>query len=289
VIAPSGMKNNRRSSIPRLSQNCQNVSNSGIDTNNSNNTQLAREVSELKGFNLRISERLASMDNLLRSLVVGQRDEVDEMRRVNRQLTIEVETLTENLRAQQQHISPADAGIGQEGCSVSLSAMGLSPDYPRSFVPLSSSCVDHVEMAPSDVQCAQLKPTNFYGEPSNVLLRQTNLLRSPPQDQSSELMAVEPKKSIFISHLTLHTRNEDVISHILQKVQVKMDRNRLSCLRITPKSIANPYYAAFKIDVPEEFFSLIISPQLWPPNAIIREFTDNKGMKRNFRHRETIQ
>lgn len=273
----------RRSSIPL------NVSTAVNDANNLANNQIMRELMELKRFNNIFLERISAMDNRLRSIVVVHQEEISSLKRINMELTAEINSMK---ICQEMSTSAGEIATHQKMSlvsdfeSVSLSEFGSSLDLPTS--------VDRLEIAPQITRRVIENTSSFNGESSqsvpgrigfnsgsNVEVEESLPLFSP----SSLLSAVDPKKQIFLSHLHPQTSSDEIISHIMQKI--KVDRSFLSCLKITPRTIANPYFSAFKLDVPESVFDIVVSSDFWPSKAVSREFTEKNKRKPNFYNRVT--
>lgn len=284
---------NRRSSIPRRSLTGLNVSIAGNDTNNNNNTQMMREILELRKVNEMIWERLAAIDNKLRAVVVHHQDEINRLNVTNQQLTEQIR-LSLNLNSlQEKSTLPADKNATRQEmaesvdyASVSNSDLGLGPDNR-------SSSASQDERASHDGKCDQTRATDFYGHASSVVIDRNRTQRNQLHQTRSQavfaidpsdvrLASVEPKKCIFVSRLKPNTSISDVIRHVMQRI--KVDKDHVSCLKITPKTILNPYFAAFKLDVPENVFEIVLSPEFWPANVVAREFTAIKrATRQNFR------
>lgn len=246
-----------------------------------------------------ILERLTSMNDALKSLVVSHREEMGELRRTNQHLAAEFQTLRIIIAGKE--MSTNETNAIQQKMALFENPDSIPAADSLSDLSLSASCFPLMqqsenEMASQVTQRGRNLPTNFYGESSKVFRNEFRSVPLVPMSQNSFsfssppilppnlLSAVKPKKSIFITHLQPRTRNEDVISYITEKIDI--DRNLLQCLKITPKTIANPFFAAFKIDVPEEVFNSVILSKFWPQGVVSREFTDNKRSS-NFRLRKT--
>lgn len=96
--------------------------------------------------------------------------------------------------------------------------------------------------------------------PTTSVLNNNNVSPKP-------LIVLPPKKYIFISRFAAETTAEDVDFYIKSKLGVNADIliNKFSYSQ--PRSITS-----FKVAVPPDVYNIIIVPEFWPPNTIVREY-----------------
>jgi hypothetical protein len=83
---------------------------------------------------------------------------------------------------------------------------------------------------------------------------------------------------ISVSNLTPETSADSVVEFVREKL--KIDKKKIVCAKITPRSIANPSFVSFKVGCPEYSFDQLCSQTFWPSNSVVREFSNTKS---NFR------
>lgn len=86
-------------------------------------------------------------------------------------------------------------------------------------------------------------------------------------------------RQIFISRVHQDTTEEEIIEHISSHVSAS--RGQVACRRITPllNRGGHSFSASFKVLVPDDLFSAVISPAIWPANSIVREFVPKTRSK----------
>lgn len=133
------------------------------------------------------------------------------------------------------------------------------------------------ENEPTSVSQSSLSPpTQCYAEDQ---INQESRMESDTISHAL-LSAMKPLKWLYVSNLNPETTCEDIKSYITSKMKIK--RSETYCSSLTPKSIINPFYASFKVGVPDSCWKSIVLKSNWPCNVSIREFT-NSNQERNFR------
>ncbi|KAH8356494.1 hypothetical protein KR200_001844, partial [Drosophila serrata] len=82
------------------------------------------------------------------------------------------------------------------------------------------------------------------------------------------LIAVPPTRHIFVSRLSPDQTSEDVLAFIqgktrAEKIKIKVEKFKFSYARDI---------SSFKINVPNELFNTICSPNFWPEYIVVKEF-----------------
>lgn len=94
-------------------------------------------------------------------------------------------------------------------------------------------------------------------------------------DIPRQLMAVAPKKCIFISRLTSDTSEDDVLTYLKAKIGTVTD------VEIKKFKFANPRTtSSFKIFVPDGLFDTLLNNSIWPKYTIVKKF-EFRGKKGN--------
>ena len=84
-----------------------------------------------------------------------------------------------------------------------------------------------------------------------------------------KLVAVAPRKTIFLSRLASDTSENDVAHYI--KTKINGDINDISITKFNFKN-PNRVTSSFKIFLPIDKFNILINNSFWPDNALVKEF-----------------
>lgn len=95
---------------------------------------------------------------------------------------------------------------------------------------------------------------------------------APGRSDPVALRPAKLPKCIFISRVHPDTTEMDIVSHISSRAGVPS--GMIACRGITPAHgrDGRAFTASFKVFVPEDAFLGVISPDIWPPGCIVREF-----------------
>lgn len=114
----------------------------------------------------------------------------------------------------------------------------------------------------------------------STLLQSQHIIGSG--DSSSNLSAAKAIKWYFITRIN-HSVDDTCVKHHIEN---KLLINEALVTRIIPRKFRNveSTYASFKIGVPEEFSSVIMSTSSWPTGILIKEF-ETRQQQRHQRHK----
>ena len=88
-----------------------------------------------------------------------------------------------------------------------------------------------------------------------------------PSASPKDVVALPPRKTIFISRLAADTTENDIIAFINKKI------NDVSNIVINKFNFSNPRItSSFKIFVPGDLFDGLLNPSFWPQNTLVKEF-----------------
>lgn len=249
-------KNNHRSSLT-LTSLFQPLSASGGE-GSGNNNNLEKEMEEIKRSNSLILDCLSSIGKKLQ-LLGDYREENVCLKTENRRLKVEIDQLRRELRI-----------CESKQMTLASSSTDRNPD-------ISGDDPTPEENEPTSVSQSSLSPpTQCYAEDQ---INQESRMESDTISHAL-LSAMKPLKWLYVSNLNPETTCEDIKSYITSKMKIK--RSETYCSSLTPKSIINPFYASFKVGVPDSCWKSIVLKSNWPCNVSIREFT-NSNQERNFR------
>lgn len=99
----------------------------------------------------------------------------------------------------------------------------------------------------------------------------------------NELLAVEIRKSIFVSQLNPSTSEESIVKYVKRCLNDTDNKLKIQAVALVPKEKNRNElnFISFKINIPESSFEAVLKPELWPQGVVVREFViDN-----NRRHR----
>lgn len=120
---------------------------------------------------------------------------------------------------------------------------------------------------------------NRYNAVSLQPPRPTSLAEAGPSNPSSQTVAstLRPARRpccIFVSRIHPETTEEEIVHHISSRVGTS--RDVLACRKLNSRrssSGGRSFTASFKVFAPQDLFSAIVSPDIWPADSIVREFT----------------
>lgn len=80
-------------------------------------------------------------------------------------------------------------------------------------------------------------------------------------------------KSIYLSQLDPSTEPKDVIEYLMDAKIIENDK-MVKCIKlVSPKAISETFtYVSFKLDVPNDIYEKLVSPDIWPKSVAVREF-----------------
>lgn len=110
-------------------------------------------------------------------------------------------------------------------------------------------CTDNIELSPQIISVPSTSAS------SNLI--------APPKN----LVAIAPRKTIFISRLAADTSENDIIGFINKKLKNTSD------VIVNKFNFSNPRLtSSFKLFVSDELFNSLLSPSFWPQNTLVKEF-----------------
>lgn len=192
---------------------------------------LLKEVDNLKSMNNDVLGSLAKLTELT-TLLAGFRDENVLLRQTNERLIAENRQLRLSLRAVENKQTNTDAII-------------ISPSTATSD-PIPTN---------ADLQTDSDDRTMGDVSPANVM----------SAGVVSTLSRIGKHKWLKVSNLSPATTCEAVLNHVVLSTSVS--RSSVVCSLLTPKTIINPFFASFKVGVPEDAFDRIFRNEAWPPNT----------------------
>lgn len=88
-----------------------------------------------------------------------------------------------------------------------------------------------------------------------------------PNAPAINLVAVAPKKTVFLSRLAADTSENDIITYIKSKIKPTADTV------VKKFNFSNPRItSSFKVFVSEDLFDTVVNPSFWPQNTLVKEF-----------------
>lgn len=119
---------------------------------------------------------------------------------------------------------------------------------------------------PSSVSLEPINPSNCKS-PRNTRI-------SGGLNESTLLQAIPPSKTLFVSKLIKTVTPDDVLNHIRRQIAISdsltnFNLEHIRCYKISNK---NSYVSSFKISVPFDIFSYLLSPSVWPAHTFVKEF-----------------
>lgn len=88
-----------------------------------------------------------------------------------------------------------------------------------------------------------------------------------PSNGHNQLKVVSSKKTVFAARFAADTSEEDISYYVKSQLRMDIDVNVFKFKYNEKRS-----KSSFKIILPEEVFTTVVSPDFWPPKAIIREY-----------------
>lgn len=87
--------------------------------------------------------------------------------------------------------------------------------------------------------------------------------------------AKELGKGIYLSQLDPKTETKDVIDYLIDNKLVEND-SAIKCVKlVSPKAVCDSFtYVSFKLEVPDDLYGKLITPDVWPTSVAVREFVN---------------
>lgn len=92
---------------------------------------------------------------------------------------------------------------------------------------------------------------------------------STSNPETCTLRVVPPPFTIFLSRLEYGTKPSDIIDYIIQK---NIDTSSIRCLSLTADNLQGRMSASFKLIAPLSTGKIIVNPDFWPRNMLVKEF-----------------
>lgn len=221
----------------------QNVNKTNTNVDNKLDSVMS-EIASLKSINASIFESLAKLSELTQ-LLSGFRDENTLLRQSN-----------ERLKAENQQLKLALHRAESKQTDTAQTVHQVSPVNPE---PISTEAVLRT--------VSQQPQTISNAEPLGGVM-------------SSVISAVTPMKWLKVSNLNPSTTCEDVVTHVVSFTNLR--RSSISCSLLTPKQLVNPFFASFKLGVPQSNLDAVFLRNAWPVNTELSEFVSVGAPRQNF-------
>lgn len=148
----------------------------------------------------------------------------------------------------------------------------------------SNSPVTSIDMSKPTVRKKKNKtPTSSSGNLTSTISNNSNInIGSDVDNQLTSLQAISPSKTLFISKLVKSITPEDVLHHIrgLLSKSVNFTNVNFECIKCYKISKKDSFVSSFKISVPSNIFSFLLSPSVWPTHTLVKEFVSNNSRNR---------
>lgn len=227
-------------------------------TPNISNTQLSAEIADLKRLVVVLTERVIAMDE-------RQQAEINSIRRHYRDISEELNNLKK---------STNDVNV-----ITTDNKLETLPNFPiicSETAPAKSSS-SRTEMAQrsatTDSECLLSDLPK-----ASQLSHRSELCRIDSDCGISSFHSMNSNKWISVSNLAPETNSEEILNFISSKL--KVEDGSVFCSKITPRSLINPTFVAFKIGIPNSIFEYVISRKFWPDDVIVKEFHNKSNFRR---------
>lgn len=93
-------------------------------------------------------------------------------------------------------------------------------------------------------------------------------------DENTGLRVVEPRKLLVASLFHPLTESENLSNFLKDKLSMASESTVVRVHKLVPagKDLATLDYVSFKVDVPGDLFTVLLSPSMWPKGVRVREF-----------------
>lgn len=122
-------------------------------------------------------------------------------------------------------------------------------------------------------------PNKFFSplnspSPQNFVSATTASLNSP-----RPLRVIPPMKTVFAARFAADTSEDDMRYYIKSKLNLDVN---LKIFKFQYRDTRNT--ASFRIMVPDSVFETVVSPDFWPPRALVQEYIYKERIRTNIAH-----